>query len=130
MAELLSVSFVLFGLFFCVIGVYGLLRFPDVYSRIHASGKVSTLGLIGLIIGSGFLVPSASLKLIALVGFLIMTAPVAAHTVANAAYRSGVAMAESKRDDLAGDPRVKPMLENVQNRRNYKEDKERLAQVG
>lgn len=104
MIEFIGAGFVLFGLFFCVIGTIGLLRFPDVYSRIHASGKVSTLGLIGLIAAAALLVPSATLKLLVLTGFLLITAPVAAHTVANAAYRSGVRMVKSGRDDLAENP--------------------------
>ncbi len=113
MGELLGLFFLLGGLFFSVIGVFGLIRFPDVYSRIHSSGKVSTLGLVGMILGTAFLVPAATLKLIALSGFLIITAPVASHTIANAAYRSGVPMHNPVRDDLGGQihPAFEPVLD-------------------
>jgi len=104
LSEILGVFFIFFGLFFAIVGVYGLIRFPDVYSRIHSSGKVSTMGLLGLIIASAFLLPETTLKIVALVGFLLMTAPVASHMIANAAHRTGVRPENVLRDDLSDDP--------------------------
>ena len=49
MMELLGVIAIWFGMFFCVVGVIGLGRMPDVYCRLHASGKVTTVGLCGLL---------------------------------------------------------------------------------
>lgn len=93
------------GVIFCVLGVLGVVRFPDVYTRIHASGKVAMLGLVGLLIGVAFLLPETTLKVGALIIFLVITSPVSSHAIAEAAYRSGVPMrsrsGEPPRDDLA-----------------------------
>jgi len=100
MQEIIGVFFICFGIFFSVMGVAGLIRFPDIYSRIHASGKVSTLGIVGLLIGAAFLFPDTALKGIVLVIFLVSTAPVASHAIANGAHHSGVPMHKPIRDDL------------------------------
>ncbi|MBX3063070.1 MAG: monovalent cation/H(+) antiporter subunit G [Anaerolineae bacterium] len=89
------------GVIFCALGVLGLLRFPDAYSRLHASGKVSTLGLCGLLVGSAFLLPSSALKVIALGIFMVISSPVASHVIALAAYRQGIPMVNAVRDDMA-----------------------------
>lgn len=89
------------GIGFCVIGVIGVIRMPDLYCRLHASGKVSTVGLCGLLLGAAVLMPSAALKLLALAIFAILTLPVSTHAIAAAAYRHGVRMNRVVRDDLA-----------------------------
>lgn len=89
------------GIGFCVVGVLGVVRMPDLYCRLHASGKVSTVGLCGLLLGAAVLMPSAALKLLALAIFAILTLPVSTHAIAAAAYRHGVAMQRVVRDDLA-----------------------------
>lgn len=93
--------FLIGGLFFCAVGVLGIIRFPDVYSRIHASGKVSSLGIIGILIGTGILMPQTALELIVLGLFLLVSAPVASHTIALAAHRQGVPWVNVIRDDLS-----------------------------
>lgn len=80
------------GVIFCVLAVVGLFRFSDVYSRLHAAGKVSTMGLAGLLLGAALIMPSTTLKAIALAIFLVITSPVATHAIAISAYRSGVPM--------------------------------------
>jgi multicomponent Na+:H+ antiporter subunit G len=89
------------GVGFCTLGVVGLIRLPDVYCRLHASGKVATLGICGLLIGSSLLLPAISLKALALAIFVAISSPVASHAIALAAYRQGVAMINPVRDDLA-----------------------------
>jgi len=92
---------IVFGVAFCAIAVLGLYRLPDVYTRLHASGKVSTVGLAGLLIGAALILPAAAPKVIALTVFIVITAPVASHAIALAAYRSGVPPAAiTARDDL------------------------------
>jgi len=88
--EIIGLFFLLGGLFFSVVGVLGMVRMPDLYCRLHASGKVSTVGLCGLLLGAAFLMPSAMLKLIALAIFAILTLPVSTHAIAAAAHRHGV----------------------------------------
>jgi multicomponent Na+:H+ antiporter subunit G len=88
------------GVGFSVIGVVGMMRMPDLYCRLHASGKVSTVGLCGLLLGAAFIMPSAGLKLLALAIFALLTLPVGTHAIAAAAYRHGVRMNVAIRDDM------------------------------
>ena len=50
--DLLAVVFILGGLFFFAVGAIGIVRLPDVYHRIHAMSKATTLGVMGLLIGA------------------------------------------------------------------------------
>lgn len=80
------------GIGFCAIGVLGVIRMPDLYCRLHASGKVATVGLCGLLLGAAVMMPSAALKLLALAIFAILSLPVGTHAIAAAAYRHKVPM--------------------------------------
>jgi multicomponent Na+:H+ antiporter subunit G len=110
--EILGIVFTAGGLFFSVVGVFGMTRLPDIYTRLHATGKVSTVGLCGLLIGAAFLLPEVTLKMIALTIFAVLTLPVSTHVIAAAAYHHHTPMAVSSRDDfaeyLAKHPRQKP----------------------
>ncbi|HEX2621560.1 MAG TPA: monovalent cation/H(+) antiporter subunit G [Phototrophicaceae bacterium] len=99
--EILGVLALWGGVFFCAVGVIGLVRMPDVYCRLHASGKVATVGLCGLVVAGAFLLPGVILKLVALAIFAVLTLPVSTHAIAAAAYHHGVEMQEPVRDDLA-----------------------------
>ncbi|MBO8126089.1 MAG: Na+/H+ antiporter subunit G [Firmicutes bacterium] len=97
LSELLTSFFILFGLFFVLTGSIGLIRFPDVYTRLHAPTKSATLGVFGILIASiihqashGFL----GIKEILTTVFLFLTAPVGAHMIARAAYLTGVQPAQ------------------------------------
>ncbi len=85
--DLLGVVALFFGLFFCAVGVLGVIRMPDSLTRLHASGKVATLGLFGLLLGAALLMPSSSLRLLALGLFVLLTSPVATHAIAASVYR-------------------------------------------
>jgi multicomponent Na+:H+ antiporter subunit G len=99
--DIIGVVVLWIGVFFCVVGIIGLLRFPDVYTRIHASGKVATLGLVGLLIGATILMPELFFRALVLIAFVILTAPVASHVIASAAHRSYGRLKVGTRDDLA-----------------------------
>jgi multicomponent Na+:H+ antiporter subunit G len=90
--------FLIIGTFFILSGTLGVLRFPDVYSRLHAATKSSTLGVSGVLIGSAIYVYSDmnvfSGKLILGILFVLLTAPVAGHMISRAAYRTGVPLSE------------------------------------
>lgn len=94
MMEILVSGLLLFGLFFLLTGTLGLLRFRDVYSRMHATSKSTTLGVTGVLLAAllylRFLGGSSGLKESLTIGFLFLTAPVGAHMIARAAYRAGV----------------------------------------
>lgn len=102
--EILGIIALIIGVFFCVVGIIGMLRLPDVYSRIHAVGKVSVLGVVGLLIGAAFLMPSITPKVVVFTLFLVITSPVASHAIANTAHKQGVPRAHAVRDDLASRP--------------------------
>lgn len=84
-----SDALVLLGLAVTTLGVLGLLRMPDTYTKLHATGKAVFLGIIALLVASlasgagGF---SARALLIAAI--LILTTPVGAHAIGRAAYNS------------------------------------------
>ncbi|WP_028574150.1 monovalent cation/H(+) antiporter subunit G [Desulfonatronovibrio hydrogenovorans] len=91
-ANFFAIVFVLLGAFFMLVGSIGVNRFPDFYTRAHASGKVDTLGImlfiLGLMFFEGFNLISLKLLLIAV--FVAMTSPVAAHALARRALVFGV----------------------------------------
>ena len=81
---------ILIGSFFCFTGGVGILRFPDFYTRMHASGVTDTLGasliLIGLMFQAGWSLVLAKLVLILL--FILLTNPTSSHALAKAALHS------------------------------------------
>ncbi len=84
----------------------GMVRFPDVYSRMHAATKAGTLGA-GLVLLAVMVQAWAQIDVVlrALAGivFLILSAPVGAHVLGRAAYAAGVPLWKgSERDDLKG----------------------------
>jgi multicomponent Na+:H+ antiporter subunit G len=83
------------GLLFALTGVVGILRMPDVYTRIQCSSKTITMGalptLLGLAVGNGFLTPYGGRALLVAVLLLVIN-PAASHALARAAYRGGVRM--------------------------------------
>ncbi len=99
--EIIGISIVWIGVFFCVVGIIGIIRLPDVFSRIHATGKVSALGVVGLLFGAAILVPELTPKILMFTLFLVITSPVASHAIAVAAYKQHpIAVERMKRDDL------------------------------
>lgn len=75
------------GLFFVVVGAIGVLRMPDIYTRLHAAGMTDTMGagllLLGLALQAGWTLVTVRLLLVYL--FLFMTSPVASHALARSA---------------------------------------------
>jgi len=80
----------LIGSLFCALAALGLLRFPDVYTRLHAASKAGPLGAGLILLGAGFASAEPMLLVRAILGlvFLLLTAPVAAHLLARAALRA------------------------------------------
>jgi len=91
------------GALFAAIAAIGIVRMPDFYMRISATTKASTLGA-SFILGATalhFEDAAVSGKIIAIIAFIILTTPVAAHMIGRAAHRSGVPLwKESVQDDL------------------------------
>ncbi len=92
LADIISWACLLSGGALCMIGGLGLLRLPDLFSRMHAAGIIDTLGMglimLGLMFQAGFTL--ITVKLIIIVVFILFTSPTATHAVAKAALHGGV----------------------------------------
>ncbi len=92
--DIVVIISLLIGTFFIFSSSVGLIRFPDVYTRLHAATKASTLGVAGIMIGAFIFLyiehHIVSGKLILGVIFVLLTAPVSGHVISRAAHRSGV----------------------------------------
>jgi len=113
--DIIVYIFLTVGVFFNLLAGFGLLRFPDVYTRLHAGTKCTTFGSI-FICGSVILIglrmwltnnPNGSIltihTIIALIAILL-TNPTGAHAIARAAHRSGVKPVGAVIDELEGKP--------------------------
>ena len=90
--DIVSWALLLTGGGFAIVGAIGLLRFPDVYARMHAAGITDTLGA-GLIVGglmvqAGFTQVTIKLGLILI--FMMFTSPTSTYALANAAFSRGL----------------------------------------
>ncbi len=81
---------ILLGAVFLLLGAVGLVRMPDVYNRIQASTKATTLGTLAVLLGLGVLHPDWSLKLLLIGVFVLFTSPVSSSTLARAALIAGI----------------------------------------
>lgn len=109
----IGVALATIGAAFALIAAIGLLRLPDVLSRLHASTKATTLGTAGVLFGTALVIPAAdvAVKVVLAVAFQILTAPIAAHVIGRATYRTDVPhraeideLAESSDETSTGDP--------------------------
>ena len=92
LVDLLSWASILAGLFFMITGTIGVLRMPDVYTRLHAAGMTDTMGagflILGMCLQAG--VGLLALRLILVYVFLTFTSPIGTHALARAALSGGV----------------------------------------
>ncbi|NJN18466.1 MAG: monovalent cation/H(+) antiporter subunit G [Oscillochloris sp.] len=103
--EIIVLLFTAIGVFFMIVSTVGLVRLPDLYTRVHAAGKAGTLGIVGVLLGTGvyFISSLAAFKMVVLIAFFFLTAPVAAHMLDRAAFLTGVKpMAGTTPNDLEG----------------------------
>ena len=122
LVDILVYIFLIIGVFFNFLAGIGLLRFPDVYTRLHAGTKCTTFGSIfrcGSVIILGLkywiqgytdysvLVIHTAVALVA----ILLTNPTGAHAIARAAHRSGVKPVGAVIDDLEEKPARKSKIE-------------------
>lgn len=101
--EVLGLIFIGIGTAFILLGVWGVLfYFRDAYERLHGTSKVGTLGLVGVLIGVAILQPEVTPKVILLILFAVLTAPVASHAIAGAAHAQHIPPhgSDALRDDI------------------------------
>lgn len=104
--EFIVALLLLLGVAIRLLSTFGILRFGDVYLRMHASTKASTLGLLFILGATAvyFADPLTTIKMIALFVIYFFTAPIGTQVLAHGAHVSGVPMVKETRvDQLAED---------------------------
>jgi len=88
-ADVVAAACLLAGAFLCLTAGVGLLRFPDVLSRMHAGTKPQVLGVLLVMAGGAIRLQglASSWMLLLVAGFQLLTAPVSAHMISRVAYR-------------------------------------------
>ena len=90
--DFISWALLLLGSFLAVTGAWGLIRFPDFYSRVHAASITDTLCtacfVVGLMLQAGFYL--VAVKLVMILWLLWLTGPAATHALVRAAYTAGL----------------------------------------
>ncbi len=104
-------ALIVISIFFAFAGVVGIIRMPDCFCRMQSSTNISTLGVLGVILGgvlySIFMLKAPDwamvAKLVVMGAFYIITNPIAGHAIARAAYRRGDAKNASLKCDKYGE---------------------------
>jgi multicomponent Na+:H+ antiporter subunit G len=81
---------IVLGILVMTIGVYGVVRMPDTYTRLHVASKMVFLGAMPLLLASALVGgQDVALRVILIAFFILLTTPVSAHMVGRAAYLRG-----------------------------------------
>ncbi|MBJ6137133.1 monovalent cation/H(+) antiporter subunit G [Marinobacter litoralis] len=103
MSELLVSVLLLAGAAFMVVAAIGVLRLPDLPTRMHATTKASALGTMMTMAGVAFHFEDSTVtaRVVAIVIFIFLTAPIAAHVIGRAGYLTGTKLwAGTIKDEL------------------------------
>lgn len=106
--EILGLVALAFGVFFFAVGTFGLVRFKDLYVRIHSAGMISTLGIYSFILAALLLHYGMTWKVLVLGLLMFLVQPVSSQIIAQAAYQSGLKPTDALRDDLEGKIEIHP----------------------
>lgn len=101
--DYLAAVLILIGSGFTLTAAVGLVRLPDLYTRMHAASKAGTLGSCVVLLALAVQADDAAISLRALAGvvFFLLTVPISSHLLAKAAHRAGYALWEhSECDEL------------------------------
>lgn len=101
--EVIGACFMFLGSMFLFTASVGLFRMPDVFNRIQAGTKASTLGALLVLLGIGFLHPCWWARLLIIAIFILVTVPVSNHVIARAAYYHNRKSGHLGRDDIQKD---------------------------
>jgi multicomponent Na+:H+ antiporter subunit G len=95
--QYLAAGLLVIGALFGLLAAIGVLRLPDLYTRMHAASKAGVVGAGLVLLALAFASGDAAVMLRAILGivFLLLTTPLSAHLLARAAYRAGVRPAAS-----------------------------------
>ncbi len=98
--NIISYIFMIIGGLFYFLGGLGVLRMPDVFNRIQAGTKATTLGTFSLLIGIGISNPEWTLKIVLIIIFIAISSPIGSSVLAKAAYTSTDLPNNLVQDDL------------------------------
>ncbi|MGR5175438.1 monovalent cation/H(+) antiporter subunit G [Vibrio parahaemolyticus] len=92
--EILTGILLCLGTFFVVVASLGVLRMPDLYTRMHASTKANTMGLTALLAAVAIGIPDVSVvsRVLGTMLFILLTAPVATHLLGKSMHANGYKM--------------------------------------
>ncbi|SNS25451.1 multisubunit sodium/proton antiporter, MrpG subunit [Belliella buryatensis] len=105
MTEIIVIILSSLGALFILLAAVGVVKMPDLYLRISVTTKAATLGIGLILLGAGIYFSDAAIlaRVIAIIVFMLLTAPVGAHMIGRASYFTGVKMwKNSKIDELEG----------------------------
>jgi multicomponent Na+:H+ antiporter subunit G len=88
--NILGYVFMIIGGAFLALGGFGVFRMPDVFNRIQAGTKATTLGSFSMLLGVGLANPDWLLKALLIIVFIAITNPVGSSALARAAYKKNV----------------------------------------
>jgi len=88
----LGYIFIFFGVMAFMVSAIGLVRMPDIYTRMHAGTKATTMGIILVILGAICMEPSWAWKLILLAIFILLTNPLSSSVIARASHSDGATL--------------------------------------
>jgi multicomponent Na+:H+ antiporter subunit G len=102
--DLIGAVVALIGSAFLFLGALGVVRMPDLYNRMQAGTKATTLGNLLTLTGLGLMVPAWLPKILLIALFVLVTNPISSHALARAAHAAGIPLAPgSVKDALAAD---------------------------
>ena len=90
------------GSLFLLVGGLGVFRMPDVYNRLQAGTKCTTLGAFLTIVGVGIMRPEWFWKTLAISLFIVVTNPISNHAIGRASLKKGVALCDRSVADSSG----------------------------
>jgi multicomponent Na+:H+ antiporter subunit G len=93
--QLLGSFLFIVGGFFAFVGALGVLRMPDVYNKLQAGTKATTLGFVSIALGLICFQPAWALKILLIAFFVLLTNPIGSHALARAAKNTGLAPLEA-----------------------------------
>lgn len=102
--QAIGVALIAVGVFVTGLSVYGVVRMRGLYARLHAASKASVMGTVAILAASIGMRDGAMIgRAIVIAAFLLLTAPIAAHAIANAAYRREQGVRETAAADALDD---------------------------
>lgn len=110
MTERVSAILLVVGAFFMLLAALGILRLPDLFMRLQAATKASTLGVSCMLLAAAmhFQDMAVTTRAVLVVAFFFLTAPVGAHMIARAAYAVGAPLWEGTITDELRDQKRAP----------------------